>query len=151
MRICIFLYHKILVWIFWAWMPRDVLLLHVYGTLQLSMFMPRWNGRIHLLAYGMTLIRINIGKRAHTCFFLRMLKVPGSCQSNWWDVPMLVQKMMLTVILLSELTMVTGKLYWTYDPDPPLFSYITDKLSCFKLLDLGGREYRDCENSLWKN
>lgn len=26
-----------------------------------------------------------------------MLKVPGSCQSNWWDVPMLVQRMMLTV------------------------------------------------------
>ena len=52
------------------------------------------------------------------------------------------------ITLLSALTMMTGKLYWTYDPDPPLFSYITDKLSCFKLLDLGGREYRDCENSL---
>ena len=38
----------------------------------------------------------HMGKRASLCFSPRMLKEHASCQSDWWDILMLGQRMMLT-------------------------------------------------------
>jgi hypothetical protein len=43
---------------------------------------------------------------------------------------MLGQRMILSCELAECLTMVTGKLYWTYVPDLPLLAYIPDGTSC---------------------
>ena len=48
--------------------------------------MSRWNGRIHILAYGIILIRYYMGRRACLYFSCRMLKEHGSCQTDWWDM-----------------------------------------------------------------
>ena len=76
-------------------------------------------GRIHLLAYGMILIRYLIWGRGHVCVFST-----ECCRS------MLAAKMIrvtgLPVSLLSALTMWTGKVCWAYDLDPPLLAYVPD-------------------------
>jgi hypothetical protein len=55
-----------------------------------------------------------------------MLQEHANCQSDWWDVLLLVQRMMLTRELAECPDNVTGKLYWTYVLDPPLLAYIPD-------------------------
>lgn len=96
---------------------------------------------------------INMGKTACFvfCFLgfffsLRMLNLHGSCQSDWWDMLMLGQRMMLTVSLLCSLTMLTKKLYWADIRSWPTFVCLYPrlaKLPCFKLLDLvGQRKWR---------
>jgi hypothetical protein len=88
----IYLNHVLFILNYKIWMPKNSLL-SVFGTLQLGILMPRWNGRIHLLAYGMIQTGINMGKRECLCFFWRMLKECSSCQSNWCDMLMLGQRM----------------------------------------------------------
>ena len=67
-------------------MPRNSLL-SVYSILQLGILMLTWDGRIHLLAHGMILIRYSTSGREHVCvFFHRMLQEHASCQSDWCDM-----------------------------------------------------------------
>jgi hypothetical protein len=53
-------------------------------------------------------------------FSHRMLKEHNGYQSDWGDMLMLGQTMILPVILLSDLALVAGRLYWTNISDPPL-------------------------------
>lgn len=58
-------------------MPRNSLL-NVYDTVQLGILIPRWNGRIHLLAYGIVPIRqVSIWGRGHVFGFFSS----GCCRS----------------------------------------------------------------------
>ena len=103
-------------------MPRNSLL-SVYGILQPGILMPRWNGRIHLLVYGMILIRYLICGWGHIRVFFfsagccrSMLAARVIGETCWcWD-----KEWCWPVSLLSALTMVTGKLYWKYVLDPLL-------------------------------
>ena len=69
-----------------------------YSILQLGILMPRWDERIHLLAYGMILIRYLIWGRGHVCVlsteYCRNLLAARMIRVTCWPV-----------ILLSSLTM----------------------------------------------
>ena len=80
-----------------------------------------------------------------------MLKEHGSCQSDWCDMLMLKQRMML----ICELSECPDNSAWktvlnTYVPDPPLLTYILDWTRClassFQTLQDG--EHGDCGTAI---
>jgi hypothetical protein len=67
------------------WKPRNSL--SIYGTLQPGILMPKWNGRIHILAHGMN--RYLIWVRGHVCVFSQgcwrsMLATRVIGETCWW-------------------------------------------------------------------
>jgi hypothetical protein len=61
-------------------------LLSFYSILQLGILTPMWDGRIHLLAYAMILIRYLNGEEGMFVFFLSRMQEHASCQIDWCDM-----------------------------------------------------------------